>query len=482
MTVITFFAIIFAILAVVGASMLLPLMAALFCREYSMVAPFVVPMVASFVVGAVFLLARRKQQQFSLSTRAVFLLVTVVWIAICVFGTVPLVASGCFPSFTDALFEAVSGFSTTGATVLSDVESIPRSINLWRCEMHWLGGMGVIALTVALLPLLGVGGFALIKAESTGVEKGKITPKIANTAETLWVLYVGFTAVQTLLLLICGMDALDALSYAFSTMGTGGYATRNESIAAYNSRAIEAVCTLFMFLGGINFTMYFYLIVRRFSEVRKNSELKAYIGIFTAATVGITLLLARYYGSLGKALRYAIFQVASIITTTGFSTADYTQWPQSAQIILFGLFFIGGCAGSTAGGFKVVRWVILAKQAKNEILRMLHPHGLFTVRLNGQPGRKDLVFNVAAFIYVYLIVIALTAFVGTVAGLRVYSAITVAFSMVQNVGPAFDELGPEINYGFLPAWLKWWYCFVMLAGRLELYNLIIFFVPDYWKK
>ena len=482
MTVVTFFTIIFVILAVVGASMLLPLAVALFCHEYGMIAPFAVPMAASFVAGAALLLSRRKQQPFSLSVRAVFLLVASVWAAICFFGTVPLVASGCFPSFTDALFEAVSGFSTTGATVLGDVEALPRSINLWRCEMHWLGGMGVIALTVALLPLLGVGGFALIKAESTGVEKGKITPKIANTAKTLWVLYLGFTVAQTLLLLICGMDVVDALSYAFSTMGTGGYATRNESIAAYNSHTIEAVCTLFMFLGGINFTMYFYLIVRRFSEVKRNSELKAYIGLFVTATVGIALLLVRYYGSFGKALRYAVFQVASIMTTTGFSTADYTLWPQSAQIILFGLFFIGGCAGSTSGGFKVVRWVILAKQAKNEIMRMLHPHGVFTVSLNGQPGRKDLVFNVAAFIYVYLIVIAITSFIGTIAGLHVYTAITVAFSMVQNVGPAFDELGPEINYGFLPAWLKWWYCFVMLAGRLELYNLIIFFVPDYWKK
>ena len=481
MSLFMFCKIISIILAVIGISMLLPVGTALICHEYAMLPAFLLPLCASLLLAAVFLLVKRRER-LNLSVRAVFLLVACVWLAICFFGMIPLLAGDYFPTFTDAFFETVSGFSTTGASVLGDVESLPRSLNLWRCEMHWLGGMGVIALTVALMPLLGVGGFALIKAESTGVEKGKITPKIANTAKVLWLLYIGFTVVQALLLWIFGMDGIDSIAYAFSTLGTGGYATRNESIASYASVPIEIICTIFMFLGGINFTMYFYLIVRRFDEVRRNSELKAYIGIFAAATAGITLLLCRYYGSLARAFRYAVFHVASIITTTGFSTYDYTQWPESAQAILFALFFIGGCAGSTAGGFKVVRWVILAKQAKNEIMRMLHPHGVFTVSLNGQPGRKDLVFTVSAFIYVYMVVIAITAFMGTLSGLHVYSAITVAFSMVQNVGPAFDELGPEINYGFLPAWLKWWYSFVMLAGRLELYNLIIFFVPEYWKK
>lgn len=481
MTVLSFFTIISVILAVVGISMLLPIATAIFCHEYSMIMPFAAPLVLGLLLGGAVLCIRRREQ-LSLSVRAVFFLVASIWVAISLFGTIPLAASGYFPSFTDAFFEAVSGFSTTGATVLSDVEVLPRSINLWRCEMHWLGGMGVIALTVALLPLLGIGGFALIKAESTGVEKGKITPKIANTAKTLWLLYIGFTGAQAMLLLICGMDFVDALSYAFSTLGTGGYATRNESIASYHSLPIEIICTVFMFLAGINFSLYFYVIALKGAELKKNTELKVYLVLFSLAVLTVTLILWPHFASLGKALRYGSFQIASVMTTTGFGTNDYSQWPPAAQLVIFALFFIGGSAGSTSGGFKVVRWVVLAKQAHNEILRMLHPHGIFTVRLNGMPGRKDLVLNVAAFTFVYVILTAVTTFISTLHGLDVLTAFTASLSMIGNVGPAFGALNPTANCGFLPATLKWWYCFVMLAGRLELYNLIIFFMPEYWKK
>ncbi len=469
------------ILAVIGISMALPAVTALCCHEYSMLAAFTVPLLISIALASVFLLTKRRDQ-ISLSVRAVFALVASVWFVLCFFGAIPLAASGFFPSFADAFFETVSGFSTTGASVLSDVESLPRSINLWRCEMHWLGGMGVIALTVALMPLLGVGGFALIKAESTGVEKGKITPKIANTAKVLWLLYLSFTAVQAVLLLFCGMDVIDALSYAFSTLGTGGYATRNDSIASYHSVPIEIVCTIFMFLAGINFSLYFYFIARKFDEVKKNTEFKTYLALFFGAVLLVALMLIPHFGSVAKAVRYGSFQVASIMTTTGFSTSNYTAWPPAAQFVILLLFFVGGSAGSTSGGFKVVRWVVLAKQAHNEILRMLHPHGVFTVRLNGMPGRKDLVLAVAAFTFVYFLLVGVTTFLGTIAGLEVFSAFTGALSMIGNVGPAFGMLNPSENLGFLPSWLKWWYCFVMLAGRLELYNLIIFFVPEYWKK
>lgn len=481
MSVLLFCKIIAIILAVIGISMLLPLAVAFFCHEYAMLLPFGVPLVLALVLGVLFLNIKRREQ-ISLSVRAVFLLVAGVWAAICFFGTIPLAASGYFPSFTDAFFEAASGFTTTGATILSDVEALPRSLNLWRCEMHWLGGMGVIALTVALMPLLGIGGFALIKAESTGVEKGKITPKIANTAKTLWLLYLGFTVAQAVLLLLCGMDGIDAVSYAFSTLGTGGYATRNDSIASYNSVPIEIVCTLFMFLAGINFSLYFYLIARKTDEIKKNTEFKTYLALFAGAVIVVTLILIPHFGSLARAFRYGTFQVASIMTTTGFGTSNYTTWPPAAQFVIFLLFFIGGSAGSTSGGFKVVRWVVLAKQAHNEILRMLHPHGVFTVRLNGMPGRKDLVFAVAAFTFVYLLLVSVTTFFGTLGGLELFSAFTGSLSMVGNVGPAFGMLNPSENLGFLPGWLKWWYGFVMIAGRLELYNLIIFFMPEYWKK
>lgn len=475
-----FIRLLFIILGIVGTSLIIPVITALCLGEYSSIPCFLIPCLSSIALGAGFYFAGKKTK-IKLSTRNVFAFVALAWISISMLGTVPLIMSGTMTTFADAMFESVSAFSTTGATVLSDVESLPRSINLWRCEMHWLGGMGIIALTVALLPLLGVGGFQLIKAESTGPEKGKITPKMASTAETLWLLYFGFTFAEAIALKICGLDVVDSISYAFSTLGTGGFATMNSSIASYNSLAMEIVCTVFMFLAGINFSLYFYVISGKFSEIKKNSELKAYLSIFGICMLVIAIVLIPHYGSFAQALRYSSFQVAAIMTTTGFATADYLQWPPAAQFFLFLLFFTGGCSGSTSGGFKVIRWVVLKKQAKNEMMRMLHPHGVFSVSINQKAGRKDLVFNVAAFAFVYFGLVAVSTMISTFSGLDVFTSFTASLSMVGNVGPAFGELGPTANYGWLCPFLKYWYCFVMIAGRLELYNLIIFILPDYWK-
>ena len=348
--------------------------------------------------------------------------------------------------------------------------------------MHWLGGMGIVALTVALLPLLGVGGFQLIKAETTGPEKSKVTPKIATTAKVLWLIYLILTAVQTVLLMVFGMDFIDALSHSFATLGTGGFSTRNASIGYYNSAPIDIICTVFMFLAGINFSLYFYAISRKFSEIRDNSELKAYISIFLIAVILIAINISQTYGSFPHGLRYAFFQTASIITTTGFATADFTLWPSLSQFVLFALFFVGGCSGSTAGGIKVIRWVVLFKQVNNETKRLLHPHGVFSIRLNNRPGRHDIVYSVAAFMATYLILVTITTMFGCMAQLDLFSAFTGALSMIGNIGPAFGSLGPSCIYGSLPSLLKWWYAFAMLAGRLELYTMIIFFIPHYWKK
>ena len=472
---------IFIVLSIVGLSLIVPILTALSCGEFSVIPSFALPLAFSLVVGLIFFFAGKKTA-IKFSIRSVFAFVALAWISISIFGTIPLLASGSLPTFHDAFFESVSAFSTTGATVLSDVEALPRSINLWRCQMHWLGGMGIIALTVALLPLLGVGSFQLIKAESTGPEKGKITPKMANTAKTLWFLYTGFTLAQFIALKICGLDVIDSLSYAFSTLGTGGFATKNASIGAYNSLAVEIVCTVFMFLAGINFSLYFYVITGKFDEVRKNSELKAYLSLFALCVIVIAIVLIPHYGSFARALRYSSFQVASVMTTTGYATADFTTWPPAAQYFIFLLFFTGGCSGSTSGGFKIIRWVVLKKQAWNEMLRMLHPHGVFTVSLNQKAGRKDLVFNVAAFTFVYFMLVFATTMISTFCGLDILTGFTASLSMVGNVGPAFGALGPSENCGALCPFLKYWYSFAMIAGRLELYNLIIFLFPDYWRK
>jgi len=469
------------ILSVIGLSFLLPIGVAIYLGEAQVISSFLIPMIIAIVFGIIFHFSCRKIK-IRFSTRSVFLFVSLAWIFISFFGALPLFLSKSIPSFVDAFFESCSGFTTTGATILSEVENLPRSINLWRCQMHWLGGMGIIALTVALLPLLGVGGFNLIKAESTGPEKGKITPKMANTAEMLWALYGGLTIIHAVALKLCGMNFIDSISHAFSTLGTGGFSTMNSSISSYNSVSIEIVCSVFMFLAGINFSLYFYFITRRFDELKKNTELKMYVFIFLVSIILITIFLIPNYGNVFTSLRYASFQVASIMTSTGYMTTDYLTWNNSAQFVIFCLFFIGGCSGSTAGGFKVVRICVLAKQAKNEMLKMLHPHGVYSIRLNGSAGKKDLVFNISAFFFLYVCIVFITTFLGTVNNLDIMTAFTGSLSMVGNIGPAFNKLGPTANYGFLSNGLKIWYCFVMIAGRLELFNLIILFLPEYWKK
>ena len=469
------------LLAIVGATFTLPLTVALFYGETSMILPFLIPMLVSFVLLLAINLPTRKLD-LHLSTHNTFLLVAIFWVAASVMGSIPLYFSGCFSSYTNALFESVSGFSTTGATILSDVESLPRSVNVLRCLTHWLGGMGIVTLTVALLPLLGVGGFQLIKAETTGPEKGKVTARITTTAKILWLIYIGLTLLEALLLKLAGMDFVDALSHALSTLGTGGFSSQNSSIGSYNSLAIEIICTVFMFFSGINFSLFYSLFTGKFRDIIDNSEFKVYLVLILFFVTAITISVTPFYHSAGTALRYSSFQVASIMTTTGFATADYLNWPSTAQFWIFLLFFIGGCSGSTSGGIKVIRWVILCKQVNNETKKMLHPHGIFTVRLNNRVGRKDIVFTVTAFMTLYALLVALTTLVGCIGKLDIFSAFTGALSMVGNVGPAFNLLGPSSNYGFLPDFVKWWYCFAMLAGRLELYTMIIFFMPSYWKK
>lgn len=469
------------LLAIVGATFLIPVSVALAYGETAYIMSFIIPMAISFVLVLAINLPTRKVK-FNVGTKQTFIIVALSWIIASFMGSIPLYCSGCFSSYSDALFESFSGFSTTGATVLVDIDDVPRCINTWRCLTHWIGGMGIVMLTVALMPLLGVGGFQLIKAETTGPEKGKVTARISSTAKAMWIIYIGFTLVETLCLRLAGMDFVDALSHSFATLGTGGFSTRTASIGAYDSVAVDVVCTIFMFFSGINFSLFYYVATKKFREIKENSEFKAYIAILIVFILVVTLSLLSIYGSFGKSLRYASFQVVSIMTTTGFATADYMSWPPIAQFFIFCLFFIGGCSGSTSGGVKVVRWVILGKQVNNETKRILHPHGVFSIRLNNKPGRKDIVFNVAAFMTVYFGLVAITTMVGCIGNLDIYTAFSGALSMVGNIGPAFGALGPSANYSMLPAFVKYFYCFAMLAGRLEIYTMIIFFMPSYWHR
>ena len=481
MFIISFLKIASILLSIVGILFAIPLGFAFYYGESSVYLSFIIPMAASFLLVAAVNFPTRKFK-ITLNTRQTFLTVALSWIVISFMGAIPMYASGSIPRFVDALFESVSGFSTTGSTILSEIESLPKSINMLRCLTHWIGGMGIVTLTVALLPLLGVGGFQLIKAETTGPEKGKVTARITTTAKILWLIYFGFTAAETIALKLAGMTFTDALSHAFATLGTGGFSTRNTSIGSYNSVAIDVIIMIFMFLAGINFSLYFYIITRKFRDITTNSEFKAYLVIVAALIVAVSISLRKVYGSFGDTLRYSSFQVVSLMTTTGFSTADFMKWPAATQFLLFVTFFIGGCSGSTSGGVKVIRWLVLGKQVQNETRKMLHPHGVFAIRLNGRPGRKDIVFNVAAFMVVYFALVLITTFVGCLGNLDVWSSFTGALSMVGNIGPGYGLLGPAENFGFLPDFVKYWYSFAMLAGRLELYTMIIYFLPVYWEK
>lgn len=472
--------VVFLVLGCVVISFVLPLIYAISFENYKTILSFLIPMVPILgIAGLLFFITR--SSSFNLSTRGGIALVALAWICTCVVGAIPYILSGTVTDFADAIFESTSGFTTTGASIIEKIEGTPTSILVWRAQTHWLGGMGVVVLAVALFPLLGVGGFTLIKSETTGPDKGKVTAKVTETAKALWFIYLGFTIFQIIALMIFGMDFTESLCHAFSTMGTGGFSVKNASVGSYNNTAINVICTIFMFLASINFSLYIRLFQGYPEDLWKNSELRSFLKVFFISGILITILIKPMYG-LAKAFDHAFFQVASVISTTGFSSTNFDLWPDSAKFILFLLFFTGGCSGSTAGGIKIIRWVILKKQAKNEMKRLLYPHGVFSIQLNGQPGRKDVVYSVAGFIFLYLVAVFFTAFIAVLGGADVYSGMASGLSLVGNIGAGFEMVGPTHNYAFYADWTKYFFSFAMLLGRLELYTMIVFFSRSFWRK
>jgi trk system potassium uptake protein TrkH len=419
-----------------------------------------------------------------------FLLVFLAWVFACLLGSLPYFLSGYIPDFTDAVFESVSGFTTTGATVLKDIEILPRPLIFWRALTHWLGGMGIVVLTVALFPFLGAEGFRLFKAEAPGPDVDKLAPRITGTARILWFIYLALTAAQTLLLILSGMSGFDAVTHAFSTMATGGFSSRNSSIAYYRSPAAEWICAVFMILAGFNFTLTFQLLRGKFREAWRNSEARAYGGIILIAVLIITVSILPQSRSAEEALRSAVFHTASILSTTGFFSADYNAWPPLAQGALFFAMFIGGCAGSTAGGIKVIRHVILWKQTGNEVKKIVHPKGVFAIRLNGSAGRKDMVYGVTGFVFLYFLLLIISAFLVSSAGEDVFTSINTALLVLGNIGLGLGKTGPFLPFPEFPAYVKWGLSFVMLLGRLELWTVLVFFyqyryqhrIGNFWRR
>ncbi|MDR0709518.1 MAG: TrkH family potassium uptake protein [Spirochaetaceae bacterium] len=468
------------IFGVVALLMLPSLFLALAWDEFFMLPAFLVPLGAAFILALPALLFI-KVKAFNLRPRDGFLLVFLTWVLASLLGSIPYYLAGSGLSFTDSFFESACGFATTGSTTIGNIEALPRALLLWRSTSHWAGGMGIILLTVAFMPLLGVGGFQLIKAEAPGPEKEKLTPRIAAAAKSLWGAYCVLTAALAFLYRAGGMDWFDAVCHSLTTTATGGVSTKNAGMAYYNSPFIDRAATVFMILSAINFNMYYRLVKRRFRDIAFHTETRAFLLIFFTASLVIALSLLPVYGSFGQAWRYAAYQAASILSTTGSVRADYSAWPSLAQGVLFCLMLIGGCSGSTAGGVKVIRVTVLFKQCVNEIRRVLFPQGVFSIQLNKKVGRKDVVYGVAGFIFLYMAVIVVTTLVTAFAGFDLFSSFSAAVSITCNVGTGFGRIGPGQNFAEFPGFLKWFYSLVMISGRLELWTVFILFTPEYWR-
>ncbi|MCD6180730.1 MAG: TrkH family potassium uptake protein [Bacteroidales bacterium] len=418
----------------------------------------------------------------SITKKEGYLVVAFSWVLISLFGSLPFYLSDYFPSFTDAFFETISGFTTTGASILTDIESLPKGLLFWRSLTHWIGGMGIIVLSLAILPLLGIGGMQLFAAESPGPTFDKIHPKVKETAKRLWAIYVLFTFLEVVLLMFGKMPFFDALCHAFATMATGGFSTQNASIANY-SAYIQYVIILFMVLAGTNFSLHFYFLTGKVKQVLKNEEFRLYLGIIFITTVVIGLgLFFQMDLNAELVFRNTLFQVVSIITTTGFVTTNYLVWPPVFWMILFLLFFVGGSAGSTGGGVKVTRILLLIKNSLLELRRLIHPNAIIPVRLNNKPVAQNIVFVVISFFLIYITIFAFGAVVLVGMGLDFTSAIGASASSLGNIGPALGSVGPVENYAHLPNSAKWFLSFLMLLGRLELFTVLIIFSPTFWYK
>jgi len=471
-------------LLLLSSFLLLSLLVALLSGEFYLTVPFLAPVGINVLAFFLIYPLTSKNKARPLSVKGGFLFVTLAWITASFSGALPAFISGEIPSYTDAFFETMSGFTTTGASILTNIEGLSKGLLFWRSLTHWLGGMGIVVLTVAIFPLMGTGGLQLLKAEAPGPSVDKITPRITQTAKILWLIYCAFTVLETVLLMFGGMDLYDALTHTFGTLATGGFSPKSASVGHYSSGYIHVVITVFMMMAGVNFILYHRLFTGNLPSIRRNSEFKAYISIFLAASliIGVNLYHQGLYPRMGISLRYAGFQAASILTTTGYATADFAAWPFLSKTVLFILMFVGGCAGSTGGAIKVVRIVTLFKLGFNELKYLIHPRGVFNIRVNGGLIKKDIVYGISGFFFLYILLLLLiTGIVGS-AGNDLITSFTSALATLGNIGPGFGKIGPTLNYASFPDYVKWFLSMAMMLGRLEIYTVLVLFSPLFWKK
>ena len=428
-----------------------------------------------------------------LSQKDGFIIITFFWVVLSIAGSIPFILIGM--PLVDAFFESMSGYTTTGATILHDIEAVPKGVLFWRSTTHWIGGMGIIVLAIAILPFLGIGGMQLFTAEAPGPGNDKLHPRITDTAKRLWLIYLSFTLIETFCLYFAGMSFFDAINHAMSTLSTGGFSTKNSSVAFYNHLpSVQYIIIFFMFLAGTNFVLSYFAFKGRIQKIIKDEEFKLYYSFVIIFTIIAALIIyfrtditvstinhPLVWGKGEGAIRHALFQVLTVITTTGFITADYTTWTSFLMVFFFGLMFLGGSAGSTSGGVKVVRHLLMIKNGFLEFKRTLHPSAIVPVRYNTKAVSGDIVFNILAFFILYMLSFIIGALVFSMFQIDFQSSIGLSASSLGNIGPALGHFGPVNNYAFLPPLAKWWSSFLMLIGRLELFTVLILFTPFFWR-
>lgn len=429
------------------------------------------------------LAALGKGGERQLTRRDGYVLVSFAWVAFSLFGMLPFYIGGYIPDIADAFFETMSGFSSTGATILDDIESLPHGILFWRSMTQWIGGLGIIMFTIAVLPIFGVSGLQVFAAEASGPTHDKVHPRIGITAKWIWSIYTGITTLLVCLLMLGGMDWFDSICHAFATTGTGGFSTKQASVAYYNSPYIEYVISIFMFISGINFTLVLLFVNRKFKKFIGNAELKFYFGSVVLFTAVIAIVL--YYTSpmgMEESFRKSLFQVISLQTSTGFATDDYMQWTPVLWGLLTIIMLMGACAGSTTGGLKCIRMVILTKVSRNEFKHILHPNAILPVRINKQVISPSIVSTVLAFCFIYISIIVIGTLLMMAMGVGAEESMGCVISSIGNMGPGLGETGPAYSWNALPDAAKWLLSFLMLLGRLELFTVLLLFTPDFWKR
>ena len=466
------------ILLTEAALLLLPLLVALLYGEAA--GPFLLTIALLLAVGGI--LGLRKPKQTAIYARDGFAVVALAWIAMSAFGALPFVFSGDIPNYVDAFFETVSGFTTTGASILTAVEPLQKGMLFWRSFTHWVGGMGVLVFVMAILPMSDGHGMHLLRAEVPGPTVGKLVSRMSDTAKILYGIYLAMTVIEIVLLLLGGMPLYDACVHAFGTAGTGGFSSRNLSVGAYDNAYFDVVIGVFMLLFGVNFNLYYFLLIRRFKDVFRSEELRAYVGIVAAAVIAITIDISHMYGSFLRGLRHAFFQVASIITTTGYATTDFNLWPTFSKGVLVTLMFVGACAGSTGGGIKVARIVMLVKTAYSDMKKMLHPNAVSVVRFEGKPVTEKNIRSVHVFLTVYVVVFVLSTLLLTLEGFDTTTTFTAVTACINNIGPGLEMVGPMGNFSEFSAFSKLLLSFDMLVGRLEIFPMLLLFAPSIWKR